>query len=198
MTRAFCGRVTCPACGAEHSAETAYERWMRNEPRLDSLSVGIVRFDCDVLLHRYKIVVDKKSTRDLQCLMFVEVKTHGADLNQSQRDTLSMLSQVLRNRRRNRHSDRHGLHADDHLALASVKSWLLQQSVRLRMFGGHLLQLSDDDPITSEWIAWDRKLITPDQLIQLLRFELDPDTLCPIDWRRRYSSFTTGNFLWNS
>jgi hypothetical protein len=58
------------------------------------------------------------------------------------------------------------------------------------MFGGHLLQLSNDDPTTSE-LRWDLKhKISIEQLVKLLRFELDPDNpTMPIDWRRRYSDF---------
>jgi hypothetical protein len=161
---------------------------MRNDPRLESQD-GIVRFDCDVLLHRYKFPCDKKSSRNIQCLMFLEVKTFGAEPTMAQRDTLSIMSQALRNRRRNIHRLKRGRHLDDHVPLALAFSWLLGRDVRLKMFGGHLLQLSADDPATSEWIAWDRRRIQPADLVALLRFELDPDSLNPIDWRRRYSTF---------
>jgi len=189
MTRAFNGLVTCPQCGHIHTAETAFERWMRNEPQLDSRDVGIVRFDCDVLLHRYKRTEDKKSSRDLQCLMFVEVKTFSADVTLPQKDTLSLMAQVLRNRRQNKHHAKRGRHVADHNPLALAFSWLLGRSVRLRMFGGHLLQLSGADPVSSTALLWDHKSITVDQLLGLLRFDLDPDSLRDMDWRRRYSAF---------
>jgi hypothetical protein len=163
---------------------------MRNEPRLHSVINGIVRFDCDVLLHRYKLGIDKKSSRNIQCLMFIEVKTHNAEPTPAQRDTLSLFAQVLRNRRRNVCRDKRGRHAKDHVPMALVFSWLLGRDVRLKMFGGHLLQLSGDDPLASEEIRWDRHVITLDQLIALLLFEIDPDSLRPIDWRRRYSAFS--------
>lgn len=162
---------------------------MRDDPELDSQDAGIVRFDCDVLLHKYKVTVDKKSSRDLQCLMFVEVKTHSAPIDAPQRDTLSLMAQVVRNRRRNKHRDKRGRHCGDHDPLASAFSWLLGRNIRLRMFGGHLLRLSGSDPLDSERMTWDGKPITLQQLRALLRFELDPDSLQPIDWRRRYSSF---------
>jgi len=162
---------------------------MRDEPALDSHAAGIVRFDCDVLLHHYKHTVDKKSSRDIQCLMFVEVKTFSANLDLPQRDTLSLMAQVLRNRRRNRHHDKRGRHATDHDPMAVAFSWLLGRAVRIRMFGGHLLQLSHADPVTSTAMLWDHKSITLDQLLGLLRFDLDPDSLAVIDWRRRYSAF---------
>lgn len=195
MTRSFRATVKCPDCGCEHTAESAFERWMRNEPKLDSRSAGIVRFDCDVLVHKYKVAVDKKSTRDLQCLMFIEVKTHNADVDMAQKDTLSLLAQALRNRRRNKHRDKRGRHCGDHDPLAMAFSWLLGRSVRLRMFGGHLLRLSGADPLSSDRMWWDGKPITLDQLLALLRFELDPDSLHPIDWRRRYSTFDNRDSL---
>lgn len=169
---------------------------MRREESLDSRS-GIVRFDCDVLLHRYKTVEDKKSSRDIQCLMFIEVKTHGAMPTDAQRDTLSLFAQVLRNRRTNKHlkGKKHGLHAANHTPLTVAFSRLNNRRVTLKMFGGHLLRMSGNCPESSEWMSWDdaRKspegFITVEQLKQLLRFELDPDTLREVDWRRRYSDF---------
>lgn len=181
--------VQCPNCGHEHTAESAFERWMRHEPGLDSHDAGIVRFDCDVLVYKYKVEIDKKSSRNLQCLMFVEVKSHNADLDLPQQDTLSLMAQALRNRRRNKHRKKRGRHCDDHDPLALAFSWLKGRAVRLKMFGGHLLQMSGADPKTSEHMWWDHKPITKTQLVALLRMELDPDSLLLIDWRRRYSAF---------
>jgi hypothetical protein len=158
---------------------------------------GLVRFDLDVLLHRYKLATDQKSTRCLQCLMFIEVKTRDAEPSACQRDTLSLMSQVLRNRRRNVCRDKRGRHAQDHAPLAMAFSWLLGRDVRIKMFGGHLLQLSGDDPPTSDRLRWDHRPISHANLIALLRFEIDPDSLLPIDWRRRYRAFTDDVRLWD-
>lgn len=196
MTRPFRAQTKCPDCGSWHTIETAYERWMRNSPELDSTQAGIVRFDCDVLLHKYKMYEDKKGSRDLQCLMFIEVKTHNADVSEAQRDTFSMLSQVLRNRRKNIHSDKKGRHAFEHVPPAKVWSHKERRWVSLRMFGAHLLQMSGDDPETSLSMQWDwNRKIDLQTLIRILRFELDPDSLKPMDWRRRYSSFNELDLL---
>jgi hypothetical protein len=168
---------------------------MRNEERLDSNLHGVVRFDCDVLLHRYCIHADQKSSREIQCVMFVEVKIGNEALKDAQQDTLSMWSQVLRNRVRNMHRDKRGKHADDHIPLASTYSHVLKRRVRLKLFGGHLLRLSGLDPSESAVILWDDKSITVDQLLALLKFELDPDSLQPIDWRRRYKAFKDQNLF---
>lgn len=189
MTRTFDGLVTCPHCGKSHTAETAFERWIRNNKALDSRQAGIVRFDLDVLLHKYITHTDKRGRRDIQAMMFIEAKTHWADVSDSQKDTLPLLSQVMRNRRPNIHRRRRGRHAVDHAAPCKAHSRMQNREICLRMFGGHLLQMEGESPDDGGRIMWDYKPITEEALVALLRFELDPDSLTPIDWRRRYSSF---------
>jgi len=148
-----------------------------------------VRFDCDILLHRYFMPGDKKGIRDLQCLMFIEAKTQGASLTPAQQDTLSMFNQALRNRRPNIYRKKRGRHLKDHCPPALAYSHLLKDDVRLWMYGGHLLRMNNDAPDTSTWIEWDYQKIDVPTLLQLMKFEIDPDSLQPIDWRRRYSDF---------
>ena len=183
MTRTFNEKIRCPKCGHEHTAETDFERWMRNCSDLDSRRKGIVRFDLDVLLHKYLIHEDGKGSRDIQCLMFVEVKTRMAKPSDSQRDTLSMLNQVLRNRRPNRHSKPY---RQMDATVRKVRSTFLDKDVTLKMYGGHLLQLSDTMPDNSGVMRWDNWKITKHHLIELLTFARDPDRPNQmIDHRRR-------------
>lgn len=186
MVRTFDTLVKCPTCGHSHTAESAFERWMRDNPALDPRMAGIVRFDCDILLHKFMTYEDKRGIRDVQGLMFIEVKCFGAGLRDAQRDTLSMLSQVLRNRKANMHSQKRGPHATDHIPPAKTFSKMFNRWVEMRMFGGHLLQLETDDPVTSNWMMWDNKKIDIELLTQILRFEIDPDTLGKIDLRRHH------------
>lgn len=158
MTRTYSGLVHCPRCGEPHTAETAFERWVRLEPKLDSREYGLVRFDCDMILHQYKRGV----SRDVQCLMFVEIKTFSSEMTPAQHDTLSLFSQLLRKQ-------------------DGAMSPIAGRVVQVRMFGGHLLQLSHDDPTISAWMMWDNKPISVDQLIGLLRFDLNPDSLGVMD-----------------
>jgi hypothetical protein len=158
---------------------------MRGHPALDSVRESIVRFDLDVLLHRYRVETDTGGTRDIQCMMFIEVKTRGANVSPAQRDTLSLLNQVMRNRRGNRHQRKPGRHATDHVPLCKAYSMKLRRRIKLWMFGGHLLRMSGVDPATSDWMTWDNRPIDVEMLVFLLRFERDADTLRPRDWRRR-------------
>jgi len=187
MTRTFNEKIRCPDCGYIHTVETDFERWMRGHAELKSQD-GIVRFDLDVLLHRYKFIQDGKGVRDIQCLMFVEVKTHMAKPSQSQIDTLSMLNQVLRNRKSNINSNHRPQVTNQP---DRVRSQLLKRDVTLRMYGGHLLQLDKTSPDNSGKMLWDYKEITPSQLIGLLRFELNPDgPHLKLDHRRRSTNWT--------
>lgn len=189
MTAPFRQMITCPHCGKEHTSETAFNRWLRGHPQFDSVAEGIVRFDCDILLHRYKLHIDGIGSRKIQCMMFIEVKTHSAKPTQAQRDTLYLFDQVLRNRGKNKHQDtRKRRQATDHHPPVKAISLILRQKIGLRLFGGHLLTFSKDDPANSEWIRWDKHLVGIPTLIRLLKFELDPDTLKLMDWRRRYKS----------
>ena len=193
MTRSFNSKILCPKCGHIHTEETSLERWIRNNPKLDSQSAGVVRFDIDILLHRYLMLKDKRGYRDIQCMMFIEAKTLGAKLSDSQHDTLLLLNQVLRNRRPNMHSRKRGFHLKNHKPLKNAYSYLLGRDITLRLFGGHFLQLEGLCPDSSKWMKWDGRAIDKDTLEKLLLFELNPDNLESFDWRRRYSDFNSGN-----
>lgn len=185
MTRSMNARLQCPTCNALMTAESHFERWMR-EQRLLCSSEGIVRFDLDVLLHRYMVKEDGFGKRDIQALMFVEVKTHGAALTDAQRDTLHLLNQVLRNRKRNVNGNRDKFNARDHVALSKAHSTIKGSEISLRLFGGHVLAFEANGPEDSQWMTWDKQQIGTDQLIRLLRFELDPDDpRVTLDMRRR-------------
>ena len=186
MTRQFREQSKCPKCGTWHATEQPFKEWIRNHPRLDSRKHGIAVFDCDQIIHRYKIHADRYGSRDVQAVMFIEVKTHGADVTPSQLDTLSMFAQVLRNGRQTPTSPKHGRHASNHVPPTAVYSKMLQKNVQLRLYGGHLLRMSGDTPDDSEWMEWDRKPITRSTLVKLLRFELEPHTLRPMSWRRHH------------
>lgn len=186
--------VTCPKCGERIITETPLCAWIREHPMLDSQNVGIVRFDLDILVHRYMFLSDDKGVRDIQAMMFIEAKTNGAELDPSQHDTLRVLDQVFRNRKPNMHKRKVKVqlpHMDK--AWSQLNGW-----VDLRLFGGHLLQIEGQTPNDGKmrW-GWpgEEKEISSDQFVALLRFELDPDTLKPFDIRRRSGAFGRQRWL---
>ena len=193
MTRTFNEKIRCPGCGYEHTAETDFERWFRENPLLDSRSTGLVRFDLDMLLHKYKSLEDGKGSRWVQMMMFVEVKTFSATPSMAQRDTLSMLNQVMRNRRQNIHSHPRRQAGGQ---VSRVYSRLLRQDVCIKLFGGHLLQFDQTTPDNSSKIYWDTKEISHLQLVQLLTFENDPDRInMKLDHRRRSRNWSNSPTL---
>ena len=199
MTTPYREHTTCPHCGSTIDTETPFNRWMRANPRLDSIRAGFVRFDGDQILHRYmRPELPNGMRREVQAIMVIEVKTFGAVLSPQQQDTLSLFSQVLRNRRDNMHQQKRGLHALDHTPLARAISRMHNREVRLRMFGAHLLRMEADSPETSKWIEWDHKRIDVPTLEALILFDLDPDTLTRMDWRPRSQPKTGGLFDWGS
>ena len=181
MTVEFRQVIECPKCGHEFSAETAFCHWMRHRPELAAAD-GVVRADCDHIVHRFKF---DSSGRDLQAVMVIEVKTHvnfkaKIHISDTQSDTLHMLNQLMRNRRSNIHKKvkwQSGPGPDWVLSLKNKKN------VRIRSFGVHGLYFSGTNPDDSNTIGWDRSTINSGQLIDLLRFVLDPDTLRPMDLR---------------
>ena len=185
MTRRFNSRIRCESCGEMTSEESPMERWIRNHETLDSRN-GIVRFDVDILLHRFKSISDAKGQRDIEFMMFIEVKTFSASLTDTQQDTLGLLNQILRNRRPNMHSEpRRQVPRQPAKAYSRMK----RREVPLRLLGGHLLQLSGSDPKNSETILWDYKPIDVPTLVELMLFDRDPDNLdaSKSDWMRRRS-----------
>lgn len=164
MTRAHNTPVECPRCGHGHTAESAFQRWMRNNPHMDSKD-GHVRSDLDFIIHRYK---SPDGSRHIQCMMFVEVKTHGAKVSESQGKTLSILRQLLQNQ-----GDRSTYCSDGRGGPFRM----------IRSFGGFELRMSGACPETSVWIEWNRKRISIQTLNEILTFDKNPITLKKMDWR---------------
>jgi len=182
MTKKFYQSTHCPRCGHEHTIETDFGRWLRNCEELKS-EYGHVFYDVDLspalhLAHTYKT---KKYGKELQFLMFVEVKTFGAEPEPAQRDSLIIIDQIMRNRKKTINKKKNFIQV--YPTINKVWSTRSHKWVRARLFGFHLLQFSDAGPEDSDKILWDRKKISIDQLVKLLKFELDPDSLRPLDLR---------------
>ncbi len=182
MTRQFNAMYHCNNCKTWQTQETMFGRWIRNNPALESRS-GYVVSDIDYTIHKYKT----QYGREFQLMMFVEVKTNGSPVSESQRDTLHAVNQLTRNRRstptKSLKYQAQGAQTD-----VEIYSHSSQKNIKVRMYGFHVLQFSGLGPDDSEKITWDKKQITLEQLTSILRFDLDPDTLGVIDLRSHHSA----------
>lgn len=181
MTRQYDQIAICQDCGSTMTSETAFGRWLRNHPDLDSRCAGLSIMDTDYVFHRFRTELG----RDFHCLMMVEVKKHGVVMRPAQYDTAHVLNQLLRNRRTTP-TKRKRFQTERH-NLMKVDSTLQKRKVWLRAFGVHVLTFAGRGPEDSLWIKWDSKPVTQEQLVALLRFDLDPDTLRPMDWRSHHT-----------
>lgn len=185
MTRAFGQRVHCPNCKTWITAETDFGRWVRSHPSLES-KLGWSVSDIDIshesyVIHRYKT----GGSRMVQFMMDVEVGICGKEFTEAQRDTLYIRNQIIRNRRSTPTKARK--HEAGGYAPQTVYSPLSQKYITLRHLGVHALIFSGLGPSDSELITWDKKPITLEQLVQLLSFEIDPDTFQPLEVRPHHS-----------
>jgi hypothetical protein len=176
MTKPFNQRFHCPNCNTWQSQESLFSRWIRENADLDSAD-GYSVSDQDYWIHKYK--TDDRG-RDLQLMMMVEIKTLGKELSPAQRDTLSLANQVMRNRRQTPTKE---LRYQAGHAPLKARSYLAGRDVQVRLFGIHVLTFSGLGPSDSTWMTWDRKQINEEQLTRILRFDLDPDTLAPLELR---------------
>ena len=176
MTRPFNQQFHCANCGTWQTQETSFSRWIRRNSELSS-GDGYAVSDQDMWIHKFK--TDQRG-RMLQFLMLVEIKTNGAGLSISQFDTLHAANQVMRNRRQTPTKD---AVYQAGTAPTTVRSAMIGRDVQLRVYGMHVLTFEGLGPDDSSWIKWDASEITEDDLTRILRFDMDPDTLKPIDLR---------------
>lgn len=158
--------------------DTPFGHWLRQRPEIDSRH--FVASDIDWVLHRYRPEVDSVGTREINYMMFLEVKTFGADLNFSQAESLWFQHQLFQQKQGKRN--------------------LLMQGGRARRavwhFGVSVLRMQTDSPSSGDimWCRFDSigtlqwKLISEHQLIQLFRFDLHPDSLNPMSARRHHKT----------
>lgn len=179
MTRPFNAQYHCPNCRTFVSCETMFGRWIRENKELESKN-GYCVTDQDYWIHKFKTF----GGRDFQLLMGVEIKTMGQELTMAQTDTLHTINQLLRNRRQTPTKELKWQATGS--CVRKVKSVVAKKEVVLRAYGIHVLTFSGLGPNDSEWMAWDRKPIDIKTLTQLLRFDLDPDTLSPLDLRNHH------------
>lgn len=168
MTAKFRNGAQCPTCGTLIANEPPFSQWLRNHPELESHTYGLSVMDADYIFHRYRTEFGRK----FQCLMMVEVKTQSAEMTPAQRDTAGVISQILRNRRQ---TPTKRLRYEIGTTIYKIFSAFIGAWVRVRVYGFHVLTFDGFGPEDSKIIKWDREQVTADQLVSILKFDLDPD-----------------------
>lgn len=161
------------ARGRIHGSDVPFMAWCRSNPHLPAAGqqCGWVQTDVDAFIHRYLHLIDGVGTRELQAMMEVEVKTWGAMPSPSQEDTLRKKHLTTRNQVR------------------------LGRQV-IRNFGVTVVSMDATTPDDSSVIKWCRfrdkpphdlivAEVTAFELVELLRFDRNPDTL-EKNWLRRH------------
>jgi len=166
-----------------------FHEWVRNHPELDSVRECLCIGDSDLWVHRYGTRRSRLGVnRDVQYLMLVEVKTHGRDMGAPQRDLLAIVNDLLRTNAW-KEQRANGQFISGHAQNArTVYSYIAGKRVRVYCYGVHKLRMSGASPQTSQWMTWSdgggvEQYITVDQLLGLLRFDLNPDSLRPMEHR---------------
>jgi len=146
--------------------------------------------DTDMWVHKFGKRRGRFSAwdRDVQYLMKVEVKTHGADITDAQRDTINAVDALLRTKPFKEYRDSGQLAPGHKDNVRRVVSLFSGKPTRIICHGLHVLRMSGSTPGTSAadpngWITWDGRPITDKQLEMLFRYELDPDSLRLLEHR---------------
>lgn len=185
MTAEFREVVPCPECGMAVSTEQPIKAWIRGHDQLDSRRACLCIGDSDLWIHKY----GTRSTRwrgvrrDVQYLMLVEIKTHDADMTSAQRDLMWTVDQLLRSVSRSEQRAVGRFLAGHRKNVRMVHSLIAGRTVAVYCYGVHKLRLSGSTPADSDRITWDNKPIGAEQVAEVLRFDLNPDTLRPMEHR---------------
>jgi hypothetical protein len=189
MTKSFGQTIVCQHCGKATVCEAPFNQWVRLHPLLKSNpdEAAIVITDIDMVIHKFKTVVNKIGTRNVRLMMYVEVKTNGALVESTQEETLSIFSQNVTTAPRWKFQKANGQFECGHFQNARrVKVTYGGTEAQLFDYGVHYLFLSGSTPKDSRTIQWDKLTITEEQLVKILRFDVRPDDPeKPMEIRRR-------------
>jgi hypothetical protein len=153
-----------------------FNQWLQRQADLDSRNYRMAVADNDLLIHKYSSRIGKvryeyeMTTDNRDCidhLMQVEVKAFMSELTNSQEDSLYLLDAVLRAACA-KNGRRRYIEIPDRRMPSFIR--------HVRCYGVHVLTLSGADPDTSDQMFWDETPITQHQLIEILRFDRDPDS----------------------
>jgi len=175
--------------------EQPIKAWIRGRNDLDSRRDCIYICDSDLWVQRYGHRRTRLPgiDRRVQYVMLVEIKSHGREMDAGQRDLLAMVNDLLRTKGWKDQRIGGAFVAGHAQNARKVWSYIADEWVQIHCFGVHKLRLSGATPDDSDLLTWDRRQITVEQLVGLLRFDLSPDTLRPMEDRvhKRQSSAPT-------
>ena len=126
--------------------------------------------DIDFIWHQWFDRKDRIGERTVNHFMLIEEKSRGADLAMHQRDSMWMLHQCME------------FCDSQRLKVKTVRGDI----VAVKWWGYHKLRYSGQTPDQSDWIEWDKTQVTIDELLAILRYELHPIELTPLDDDRRH------------
>lgn len=184
MTTGWREAVACDRCGSPVSTEQPIKAWIRTHDGLDSRQRCLCVGDSDLWVQRFGTRRHQTGIdRSVMYLMLIEIKTHGRDLDDSQRDLLHIINQLLRTKPWREQRDLGRFQAGHQQNARIIYSHIARRKVRLQCYGVHKLRISGATPDTSDWMTWDDKPIQMSQLVELLRYDLDPDNLNRLEHR---------------
>ncbi len=167
------------------SMDSPFNAWIREQAQLDSVEFKISVTDSDLWVHRYSERNEKnrKNSSDVRQMqdhiMLIEVKSFCRKVPFAQRDTLNVIDGILR-KSTVVNGKRKAIQIPDTRRPGANRF--------VRWLGVHILELDNDRPDNSNLIVWDNKTrLSEVRLIQILRFDYDPDYPSkPIDTRRHH------------
>jgi hypothetical protein len=165
----------CPQCGTEVSTEPKWKAWIRTHPELDSIRHCVNVVDTDVWVHRYGRRTRGKTDRSVMYLMSVEVKSHDRSLTEPQREVLHIVNQLLRTKALREVREAGRLVKGHAQNVRNVFASMAGRRVLLHCYGVHVLRMSGATPNDSDRMTWDNRDIDAKELIELLRFDRNPD-----------------------
>lgn len=176
--------VPCQRCGSEVSTEQPIKAWIRANRDLDSHRHCLCIGDSDLWVQRYGTRKHQSGVdRSVMYLMLIEIKTNARDLDEPQRDLLHIVNQLLRTNPWKEQRD-NGQFVNGHQQnVRLVYSSMARRKVQVQCYGVHKLRLAGHVPNESDWITWDDKPVTAAQLMELLRYDLHPDSLLRMEHR---------------
>lgn len=159
--------------------------WLNNQrDSLNSNQFNVT--DIDKVIHRYCTWTNGIRVREVQAIMFLEIKTNGAKLRPNQKDTLFQVHQLVTTGlfpwqfQRDDGTLKKG-HVSNNRKVHSI---IAGKVVELKCYGVFCLRMSGTDPENSDWIEWsscarglEPRAITKETMLEIFRFERNPVSL---------------------